>query len=77
MERRRDESMFRCVWCTTAPRTQTHREDLCDVARGWVGSCVITVKKLRELAGKSRPMAVRLRPGRNHSQIETRRIRQP
>src|SRR5664280_3763988 len=27
---------------------------LCNVARGWVVSCVITIKKLRELAGKSR-----------------------
>ena len=33
------------------------------LARGWVGSCAITIKKLRELAGKSRTMPVRLRPG--------------
>ena len=33
---------------------------LCNVARGWVGSCVITIKRLRELAGKSRTMPVRL-----------------
>ena len=33
---------------------------LCNVARGWVGSCVITIKKPRELAGKSRTMPVRL-----------------
>jgi hypothetical protein len=37
--------------------------NLCNVAIGWVGSCVITIKKLRELAGKSRPMAVRLQLG--------------
>ena len=33
----------------------------CGVARGWAGSCAITIKKLRELAGKSRTMLVRLR----------------
>ena len=43
---------------------------LCNVARGWVGSCVITIKKLRELAGKSRPMAVRLRPGRAYAKAD-------
>ena len=37
---------------------------MCNVARGWVVSCVITIKRLRELAGKSRPMVVRLQPGR-------------
>jgi hypothetical protein len=37
--------------------------NLCNVARGWVVSCVITIKRLRELAGKSRPMAVRLQLG--------------
>ena len=43
---------------------------LCNVARGWVGSCVITIKRLRELAGKSRPMAVRLRPGRTYAKAD-------
>jgi len=28
--------------------------DLCNVATGWVGSCVITIKKPCEWAGKSR-----------------------
>ena len=42
----------------------------CDVARGWVGSCVITIKKLRELAGKSRSMAMRLRPGRAYAKAD-------
>jgi hypothetical protein len=32
----------------------------CDVARGWVGSCVITIKKPRELTGKSRMITVTL-----------------
>jgi hypothetical protein len=40
---------------------------LCNVTRRWVGSCVITIKKLRELAGKSQPMAVRLRPSRAYA----------
>jgi hypothetical protein len=35
-----------------------------------VGSYVITIKKLRELAGKSRPMAVRLRPGRAYAKAD-------
>src|ERR1019366_2775718 len=35
---------------------------LYNVATGWVGSCVITIKRLHELAGKSWRMAVRLRP---------------
>ena len=43
---------------------------LCNVARGWVGSCVITIKRLHELAGKSRPMAVRLRPGRAYAKAD-------
>jgi hypothetical protein len=30
----------------------------------------ITIKKLRELAGKSRPMAVRLRPGRVYAKAD-------
>jgi hypothetical protein len=33
------------------------------VARGWVGSCVITIKTPRELPGKSRLLAVTLLPG--------------
>jgi hypothetical protein len=33
---------------------------LCNVARGWAGSCIFTIKKPRELAGKSRTMPVRL-----------------
>ena len=45
--------------CFVGSRKRVVRS-LCNVARGWVVSCVITIKKLRELAGKSRPMAVRL-----------------
>jgi hypothetical protein len=30
--------------------TEARRENRCNVARGWVGSCVITIKTLRELA---------------------------
>ena len=44
---------------------------LCNVARGWVGSSVITIKKQRELAGKSRPMAVRVRPSRAYAKADT------
>jgi hypothetical protein len=40
----------------------------CNVARGWVGSCIITIKTLRELAGKSRPMAVRSLLGRSYAE---------
>ena len=40
---------------------------LCNVAKGWVGSCVITITRLRELAGKSRPM---LRPGRTYAKAD-------
>src|ERR1019366_9801868 len=36
---------------------------------GWA-LCVITIKKLRELAGKSRLMAVRLRPGRTNANAD-------
>jgi hypothetical protein len=35
-----------------------------------VVSCVITIKRLRELAGKSRPTAVRLRPGRIYAKAD-------
>jgi hypothetical protein len=49
--------------CSVGSRKRVVR-NLCNVARDWVGSCVITIKRLRELAGKSRPMAVRLQPGR-------------
>jgi hypothetical protein len=35
-------------------------KELCNVARGWVGSCVITIKKRREMAGKSWMSPVRL-----------------
>jgi hypothetical protein len=38
--------------CSLPIRTFTVRE-LCNVARGWAGSCVITIKKRREMAGKS------------------------
>ena len=48
--------------CSVGSRKRVVRS-LCNVARGWVVSCVITIKKLRELAGKSRPMAVRLQLG--------------
>jgi len=34
---------------------------LCDVARDWAGSYVISIKRLRELAGKSLTMPVTLR----------------
>ena len=44
--------------CSVGSRKRVVRS-LCNVARGWVFSCVITIKKLRELAGKSRPMAGR------------------
>jgi hypothetical protein len=37
--------------CSLAIETSTARE-LCNVARGWAGSCVITIKKRREMAGK-------------------------
>jgi len=37
---------------------------------GTVGSCVITIKRLRELAGKLLPMAVRLRPGRTYAKAD-------
>jgi NNP family nitrate/nitrite transporter-like MFS transporter len=50
--------------------TETQREEPVQCARGWVGSCVITIKKLRELAGKSRLMAVRLRPGRAYAKAD-------
>ena len=50
--------------CCSAGSGKRGVRSLCNVARGWVVSCVITIKRLRELAGKSRPMAVRLRPGR-------------
>ena len=36
---------------------------LCNVASDWVGSCVFTIERLRELAGKSRTMPVRLLSG--------------
>jgi hypothetical protein len=36
----------------------------CTVARGWVGSCAITIKKPRNFAGSHWPMVVRLRQGR-------------
>ena len=35
-----------------------------------MGSCVITIKKLRELAGKSRLMAVRLRAARAYAKAD-------
>ena len=55
--------------CSAGSRKRVVRS-LCDVARGWLGSCVITIKKLRELAGKSRLMAVRLRPGRTYAKAD-------
>ena len=55
--------------CSVGSRKRVVRS-LCNVARGWVGSCVITTKKLRELAGKSRPMAVRLRPSRTYAKAD-------
>src|ERR1035437_5230505 len=42
---------------------------LCNVARGLVGSCAITIKRLRELAGRSRTMAVRLQLGRADAMV--------
>jgi len=48
--------------CSVGSRKRVVRS-LCNVARGWVVSCVITIKRLRELAGKFRPMAVRLQLG--------------
>jgi hypothetical protein len=38
--------------CSLAIQTSTARA-LCNVARGWEGSCVITIKKRREMAVKS------------------------
>jgi hypothetical protein len=35
---------------------------LCNVARGWVGYYIFTIERLREWAGKSRTMPVRLLP---------------
>ena len=52
--------------CSVGLRKRVVR-GLCNVARGWVGSCFITIKRLREVLGKSRPMAVRLRPGRAYA----------
>jgi hypothetical protein len=45
--------------CSLAIQTFTARE-LCNVARGWAGSCVITIKKRREMAGKSWMSPVKL-----------------
>jgi hypothetical protein len=45
--------------CSLAIQTSTARE-LCNVARGWAGSYVITIKKRREMAGKSWMSPVRL-----------------
>ena len=56
--------------CCSARLGKRVVKTLCNVARGWVGSCVITIKKLRELAGKSRPMAVMLRPGRTYAKAD-------
>ena len=50
--------------CCSVGSLKRFVRSLCNVARGWVGSCVISIKRLRELAGRSRPMAVRLRLGR-------------
>src|SRR6266478_8055905 len=55
--------------CSIGSRKRVVRS-LCNVARGWVGSCVITIKRPRELAGKSRPMAVRLRLGRAYAKAD-------
>src|SRR5674476_1708809 len=43
--------------------TETRREEPVQCRERLVGSCVITIKRLREFAGKSRTMPVRLRPG--------------
>ena len=40
--------------------TDIHREELSNVARGWADSCVITIKKWRDMAGKSWMSPVRL-----------------
>src|SRR5450759_6030540 len=51
---------------STHVRVPTLARDFLRKVRGfqyWVVSCVITIKRLRELAGKSRPMAVRLQLG--------------
>jgi hypothetical protein len=56
--------------CCSAGSLKRVVRSLCNIARGWVGSYVITIKKLRELAGKSRPMAVRLRPGRAYAKAD-------
>jgi len=45
--------------CSLAIPTSAARE-LCNVARGWAGSCVITIKKRREMAGKSWMSPVKL-----------------
>src|ERR1019366_5989217 len=47
--------------CCFVGSPQLVGKTLCNVARGLVGSCAITIKRLRELAGRSRTMAVRLR----------------
>ena len=52
--------------CSVGSRKRVVRS-LCNVAKGWVGSCVITITRLRELAGKSRPM---LRPGRTYAKAD-------
>ena len=55
--------------CSIRPRKRVVRS-LCNVARGWVGSCAITIKRLRELASRSRTMAVRLRLGRAYAKAD-------
>jgi hypothetical protein len=46
-----------------SPRlTETRRVGRYNVASGWVGSCIITIKTPRKLTDKSRPMPMKLRP---------------
>src|ERR1022692_1713710 len=56
--------------CCFVGSPQLVAKNLCNVARGLVGSCAITIKRLRELAGRSRTMAVRLRLGRAYAKAD-------
>jgi hypothetical protein len=56
--------------CCSVGQQKLVARNLCNVARDWAGSCVITIKRLRELAGKSRTTPVRLRPGRAYAKVD-------
>src|ERR1017187_10233826 len=56
--------------CYFVGSPQLVAKNLCNVARGLVGSCAITIKRLGELAGRARTMAVRLRLGRAYAKAD-------